>query len=114
MQRNPHCVAQQGCSRNCLCRAWCYEALNRINLRMLSRKNKSISEILSKYPFNVNAHYITMPFFERRLKEKQPLAIEIAKDHILFGEKEKMIRMLIDNSKWWKEHDGICTCTNSK
>lgn len=67
-----------------------------VDLVILGRKSEMINSIIKKYPFEVNPHFISLELFKKRLKEEQPLAKEIARDHVLFGEKEKIIRMLID------------------
>jgi len=67
-----------------------------VDLVVFGRKSKKVDSLVRKYPFEVNIHYITLSLFTKRLKEKQHLAKEIARDHILFGEKEKVIKILID------------------
>jgi len=67
-----------------------------LDLVIFSSKSKKLLEIIKKYPFEVNAHYVSHQLFAKRLQEKQHLAQEIAKDHILFGSKEKIIRMFMD------------------
>lgn len=66
-----------------------------IDLVVFGRKTSRITEIIVRYPFEVNVHYVTLSLFEKRLKTGWPLAKEIAMDHILFGEKEKVIKALI-------------------
>lgn len=67
-----------------------------VDLVILGRKNERVNSVIKKYPFEVNPHFISLDLFKKRLKEKQPLAKEIAKNHILFGEKEKIIKLLLD------------------
>lgn len=66
-----------------------------IDLVVFARKNKKITEIIKKYPFEVNAHFVTLHLFKTRIKENWALAKEIIKDHILFGEKEKIIKVMM-------------------
>ena len=68
-----------------------------LDLVIFSGKNKSILEILGRSPSPVNAHYVTISLLGKKLKERQPLAKEIAHDHILFGEKEKIIKVFINH-----------------
>ncbi|MEK6905820.1 MAG: nucleotidyltransferase domain-containing protein [Nanoarchaeota archaeon] len=70
-----------------------------VDLVIFARKTSKIKEIITRYPFEVNVHYITISWFEKRLKAGWPLAKEIAMDHILFGEKEKVIKSLINYYK---------------
>ncbi len=70
-----------------------------VDLVIFARKTSKIKEIITRYPFEVNIHYITLSLFEKRLKTGWPLAKEIAMDHILFGEKEKVIKSLINYYK---------------
>ncbi len=67
-----------------------------VDLVVFARKSKKIKAVLDKYPFRISVQYATITLWEKRLKEGQPLAKEIAKDHILFGEKEKIIKTLMD------------------
>ena len=69
---------------------------NSIELVCLAGFMKILSKkIIKKYPFEVNIQYTTLNFFKKRLDSNWPLAVEIAKDHILFGDKEKIIKMLM-------------------
>ncbi len=67
-----------------------------IDLVIFGRKNARLQEIISRYPFEVNAHYVSFSLFEKRLKTGWPLAKEIAADHVLLGEKERVIKSLIN------------------
>jgi len=69
-----------------------------IDLVILSEKRKEFEEIFSRYPFEVNANFVSLSLLEKRLKEKQTLALEIKKNHVLFGEKEKVIKLFIKYS----------------
>ena len=68
-----------------------------IDLVIFSQKNKKILDILGRFPFPVNVHYVTTSLLGKKLKEQQHLAKEIAHDHILFGEKEKVIKVFINH-----------------
>lgn len=70
-----------------------------VDLVIFSRKNKNIEKIIGRYPFEVNIHYVTFNLFEKRLKTNWPLAKEIAENHIFFGPKEKIIKILIDSHR---------------
>ena len=67
-----------------------------VDLVIFGRKNARLQEIISRYPFEVNTHYVSLSLFEKRLKTGWPLAKEIATDHVLLGEKEKVIKSLIN------------------
>jgi len=70
-----------------------------IDLVIFGRKSTKLQEIISRYPFEVNVHYVPLSLFEKRLKTGWPLAKEIASDHVLFGEKGKVIKSLINYYK---------------
>ena len=70
-----------------------------LDVVIFSSRNKKILSLIEKYPFQVNAHFVSLALFERRLKERQSLAKEIAQDHILFGKKERIIKIFVDHSK---------------
>lgn len=70
-----------------------------VDVIIFGRKSEAVRKTIARYPFEVNAHYITFALFEKKLKEGWPLAKEIAKDHVLFGEKEKIIQTLINYYK---------------
>ena len=71
-----------------------------VDVVILSKKSREIRQIIAKYPFEVQAHFISMLVLEKRLKEHQPLVKEIVQHHILFGEKEKVIKALLRYSGW--------------
>ena len=66
-----------------------------IDLVIFARKNQKMTEIIKKYPFEVNAHFVTLHLFKTRIKENWALAKEIMKDHVLIGEKEKIIKIMM-------------------
>jgi predicted nucleotidyltransferase len=70
-----------------------------IDLVIIGRKSKKTEKIIKKYPFEVNAHYLSLNLFKKQLWAGNHLALEIAKDHIFFGEKEAIIKILIDYYK---------------
>jgi len=70
-----------------------------VDLVIIGKKSAKFNSLAAKYPLEVNIHYVTAALLEKRLKEGQALAKEIMKDHILFGEKEKIIKMFKDYSK---------------
>ncbi|MBU0456853.1 MAG: nucleotidyltransferase domain-containing protein [Nanoarchaeota archaeon] len=70
-----------------------------IDLVIFSNEKKKINEIIKKYHFEVNAHYVNLSLLKKRMKNDWPLAKEIVKDHILFGEKGKIIKAVIDYCK---------------
>ena len=70
-----------------------------LDVVIFSSHNKKIASLIEKYPFQINPHFVSLALFERRLKASQSLAKEIAQDHIIFGEKEGIIKLFIDYSK---------------
>lgn len=69
-----------------------------VDLVIFSENETKFKSLFSIYPFEINAHFVSLSQMEKRLKEKQALALEIKKDHILFGEKEKIIKLFIKYS----------------
>ena len=66
-----------------------------IDLIIIGKNKEKINKITSKYPFEVNPFFFTLPEFRRILNKKEALGKEIVKDHIIFGNKEKIIEMFI-------------------
>ena len=69
-----------------------------LDLVIFSDNKAKFRSIFSKYPYEINAQFADFKLFEKRLKEKQALALEIMKDHVLFGEKEKIIKLFMEYS----------------
>lgn len=67
-----------------------------LDLVILGKENKKIKSIMKRYPFEIHSYFINLAEFKRMLKKEEPLAKEIVKDHVLFGEKEKVIKSLIE------------------
>ncbi len=70
-----------------------------VDLLILGKKSKEVELIIRRYPFETNVHFFTLAHFKKMLKNNQPLAKEIVKNHIFFGKKEKIIKMLVDYSR---------------
>ena len=64
-----------------------------LDLVLFSEEKKELQQIITKYPFQVQPQWVSFRLFEKRLREAQPLAKEIMKDHLLFGEKERLISL---------------------
>jgi len=65
-----------------------------IDLLLIGKKSRKIKEIIERYPFKINIHYSTYDHFEKLLHKGNALAKEIAKNHIIFGECERLIEIL--------------------
>ena len=70
-----------------------------IDIVVIGKQNKKLDMLVEKYPFEVNILYFTFTDFEKILRKKEHLAVEIIKDHIFFGDKEKLIKLLIKHNK---------------
>lgn len=69
-----------------------------LDLIIFGRKNKKSDAAMKRFPIEINAEYSSMNAFERRLNQRQPLAVEIAENHIIFGKKDDIIRILFKRS----------------
>ena len=67
------------------------KASSDVDLIIFGRETEKVNKLISKYPFEVNVFYFTLKEFERILKKKEHLAKEVIKDHIIFGQKEKIV-----------------------
>jgi len=67
-----------------------------IDLILIGRKSKKITEILKRYPFEVNIFYFTLAGFKNLVNKKEHLGVEIVKDHIIFGDKEEIIKLFME------------------
>ncbi len=56
-----------------------------VDVLMLCKKSKKITDIIKTHPFEVNTHFISLESFAKLLREENALAIEIVKSHIIFG-----------------------------
>ncbi len=70
-----------------------------VDLLILRKKNKEAESIIKRYPFETNPHFFTFAHFKKILEKNEPLAKEIVRHHVLFGEKEKIIKALISYSR---------------
>ncbi|PIN79702.1 hypothetical protein COV16_02755 [Candidatus Woesearchaeota archaeon CG10_big_fil_rev_8_21_14_0_10_34_8] len=66
-----------------------------IDLLFLSRKSKKAKKLCSKYPFAINPHFTDLQSFSKLLKEDNALAKEIAETHIIFGNVEEIVKVLV-------------------
>ena len=70
-----------------------------IDLMIMGKRSKKIKEIIERYPFKVNAQYSTYDNFESLLQEGNALAKEIGKNHIIFGDCERFVKILMRHYK---------------
>lgn len=80
--------------------AWRAKEDSDVDIVIIGKKSKKIQEIIQKSPFTIHPHIVSYDLFIKRLHSGWPLALEIARNHILFGEKEKVIKALIT---YWKK-----------
>jgi predicted nucleotidyltransferase len=59
-------------------------------------EKEKIKSIKQKYNIEINEHYATYEEFAKSLKNKTPLAIEIIKNHILFGNTSKIVQTIME------------------
>lgn len=71
-----------------------------VDIVIIGKKNKKIQETIQKSPFTIHPHIVSYNLFIERLHDGWPLALEIARNHVFFGEKEKVIKALIT---YWKK-----------
>lgn len=56
--------------------------------------DKKIDNIKRKFPIEINEHFVSYKEFEKILKNKNPLANEIAANHVLFGDISNIVDIL--------------------
>lgn len=72
-----------------------------LDLIILGKSNKDeIKKIKQKQIIEINEHYVSYKEFEKILKSRNPLAIEILQNHILFGDVSKIVEIF-----WRREYD---------
>lgn len=72
-----------------------------LDIVILGKNNKEkIKKIKQKQVIQINEHYVSYNEFSSILKSKNPLSIEIMKNHILFGDVSKIIDIF-----WRKEYE---------
>ena len=59
-----------------------------VDVLIVGNENKKIREIARKQVKQVNLHFSTLKEFENLLKKKNILAVEIMKNHIIFGDSQ--------------------------
>lgn len=71
-----------------------------LDLVVLEGNKKQIKKTINKQTLKINEHYVNYKEFERILKERNPLAIEILKNHVLFGDVSKIVNIF-----WRREYE---------
>ena len=72
-----------------------------IDIVILGRSNKEeIKKIKQKQVAEINEHYVSYNEFAKILRSKNPLSIEIMKNHVLFGEVSKIADIF-----WRREYE---------
>lgn len=59
-----------------------------IDLLIIGKKSQEIKKLSEKQPKKINIHFSTIKEFKELLKNKNTLAIEILKNHVVFGSSE--------------------------
>ncbi len=68
-----------------------------LDIVILGKSNKEkIKKIKQKQIIQINEHYVSYNEFAKILKSKNPLSIEIIKNHILFGDISKIIDIFLE------------------
>jgi len=74
-----------------------YHSDSDLDLVILKPKNKDkLKKIIAQQIIKINEHYSNYKEFEKTLRDKNPLAIEILGNHILFGDISKIINICPD------------------
>jgi predicted nucleotidyltransferase len=58
-----------------------------------------IKKIKSFSPIKINEQVVSFSEFKKLLKDKNPLSIEISKNHVLFGDFSKMVKIFLEDKK---------------
>ncbi len=61
---------------------------------VIFRSKRKIHDIKRRYTTEINEHYTSYSEFSKLLKKENPLSIEIAENHIMFGNISKMVDIL--------------------
>lgn len=68
-----------------------------LDILILGKHNKiEIQKIKKKHIIEINEHYLSYSGFLRTLKSKEPLAIEIFENHIIFGNISKVVNIFFE------------------
>ncbi|MBT4538750.1 hypothetical protein HOC32_00530 [Candidatus Woesearchaeota archaeon] len=70
-----------------------------VDLVIVSKEDKKVKAILERYPFKFHSYFLSLVEIKKMLKNNEHLAIELVKDHILFGDQEKIIKTFIGYCK---------------
>ncbi|MGK0209353.1 MAG: putative nucleotidyltransferase [Patescibacteria group bacterium] len=56
-----------------------------IDLLIIGERSEKLNKIISQSSITIHVHYSSMKEFEKKLKQKNTLTIEILRDHVIFG-----------------------------
>ena len=62
-------------------------------------ERKHIKKILDKFSIEIHPQFVSLTEFEKKIIDKDALALEILKDHILFQEIERLSKMMVESDK---------------
>jgi len=66
-----------------------------LDILIINGNLKEIKKIKEKIPIEINEHFTTYKEFEKLIKKKNPLGIEIMKKHLIFGEASKVVEIFM-------------------
>lgn len=69
-----------------------------LDVVLLGRKNRHVLEDVKKMSLiEINEHFVSHEEFKEILKKKNPLAIEISKNHVLFGNFSSVVKIFLED-----------------
>ena len=71
-----------------------------LDLIIFNGNKKKLFKVKNKQTITINEHYTNYEKFEKLLKSKNPLTIEIQQNHIIFGDVSKIIEIF-----WRREYE---------
>ena len=74
-----------------------------LDIVVFSRKSKEqIQKIKQRYSFEINEHYSSYAEFGTLLQSQNPLALEILKNHLLFGNVSKLVALFMEDAHGYR------------
>lgn len=65
-----------------------------IDILIFGKPTKKFNSLKEKYPFDIHSQFSTLKKFEQLLKNKNTLAGEIIKNHIIIGKNDELINLI--------------------
>ena len=80
--------------------SYSFDESSDLDMVIAGKFNKEeIKKIKQKQTLQINEHYISYEEFNKILRSKNPLALEILKNHVLFGNISKIVQIFIEVPK---------------